>query len=139
MTDVHSVAIRSHNMSRIKGKDTKPEIFVRKYLFSKGFRYRLHSIHLPGKPDIVLPKYNTIIFINGCFWHGHENCKYYVIPKSRTSWWLDKINKTKSRDNLIFSKLTNMGWTIHIIWTCEIKKDGSGRLNKLVDEIRESK
>jgi DNA mismatch endonuclease (patch repair protein) len=83
MTDVHSTEVRSYNMSRIKCRNTKPEIFVRKYLFSKGFRYRLHLIHLPGKPDIVLPKHNTIIFINGCFWHGHENCKYYKLPGTK--------------------------------------------------------
>ena len=138
MTDVHCKAVRSFNMSRIKGKNTKPEILVRKFLFSKGFRFRIHSINLPGKPDIVLPKYKSIIFINGCFWHGHKDCKYFVIPKTRTDWWLEKINKTIYRDSLIFNELTNLGWTVHRIWTCEIKKDGSGRLNELVNEIRES-
>src|SRR5678816_647392 len=92
MADVHSKEIRSFNMSRIKGKDTKPEILVRKFLFSKGFRYKLHVKSLPGKPDIVLPKYKTVIFVHGCFWHGHEGCKYYVVPKTKTEWWLDKIN-----------------------------------------------
>ena len=126
-------------MSRIKGKNTKPEILVRKFLFLKGFRFRLHSLYLPGKPDIVLPKYKTIIFVDGCFWHGHENCKYSVIPKTRTAWWLEKINNTKSRDELIYRELIDLGWIVYRIWTCEIKKDGSERLNKLVDEIRESK
>jgi len=139
MTDVHSKVVRSYNMSKIKGKNTKPEILVRKFLFSKGFRFRIHSINLPGKPDIVLPKYKSIIFINGCFWHGHKDCRYFVIPKTRTDWWIEKINKTKSRDDLVFNELTNLGWTVYRIWTCEINKDGSGRLNKLVDEIRESK
>jgi DNA mismatch endonuclease (patch repair protein) len=90
MADVHSKETRSYNMSRIKGKDTKPEMLVRKFLFANGFRYRLHDKNLPGKPDIVLPKYKTVIFVNGCFWHGHENCKYFVIPKTRTEWWLNK-------------------------------------------------
>src|SRR5665647_1060941 len=97
MADVHDKQTRSYNMSQIKGKNTKPEMLVRKFLFSKGFRYRLHVKNLPGKPDILLPKYKTIIFVNGCFWHGHENCMYYVIPKTRTEWWLDKINRTKQR------------------------------------------
>ena len=81
MTDVHDKQTRSYNMSQIKGKNTKPEMLVRRFLFSKGFRYRLHVKDLPGKPDLVLPKYNTLIFINGCFWHGHENCSKFIIPK----------------------------------------------------------
>jgi len=94
MADVHDKLTRSYNMSRIKSKDTKPEMLVRKFLFSKGFRYRLHVKNLPGKPDIVLPKYRTVIFVNGCFWHGHENCKYFVIPKTRTNRWKEKNLKT---------------------------------------------
>ena len=90
MTDVHSQETRSYNMSRIKAKDTKPELLVRKYLFCKGFRYRVNVKDLPGKPDIVLPKYKTVIFIHGCFWHGHEGCKYFVIPKTRTEWSFDE-------------------------------------------------
>src|SRR6218665_2734895 len=99
MADVHSKEIRSYNMSRIKGKDTKPEILVRKFLFAKGLRYRLHDKQLPGKPDLVFPKYKKIVFIHGCFWHGHEGCKYFVVPKTRTDWWLSKINKNKEKDN----------------------------------------
>ena len=91
MADVHDIKTRSYNMSRIRAKDTKPEILVRKFLFGKGFRFRLHSKNLPGKPDIVLPKYKTVVFVHGCFWHGHEGCKYLVIPKTRTSWWLNKL------------------------------------------------
>jgi len=94
MTDVHDKQTRSYNMSQIKGKNTKPEMLVRRFLFSKGFRYRLHVKDLPGKPDLVLPKYKTVIFINGCFWHGHEGCRYFVIPKTRTEWWLHKIKDT---------------------------------------------
>ena len=98
MADVHSVATRSYNMSRIKGKNTKPEMLVRKYLFAHGFRYRLHSKKLPGKPDIVLPKYKTVIFVHGCCWHWHKDCKYFVVPKTRTDWWLNKINGTIGND-----------------------------------------
>lgn len=101
MADVHNKATRSYNMSRIRGRDTKPEMLVRKYLHASGIRYRLHNKKLPGKPDIVLPKYKTVIFVNGCFWHGHENCKYFVIPKTRTDWWINKINQTKDRDKHI--------------------------------------
>ena len=110
MTDVHDKATRSYNMSQIKGKNTKPELLVRKFLFSRGFRYRLHDKKLPGKPDIVLPKYRTVIFVNGCFWHGHINCKYFVVPKTRTEWWLQKIyrNKQLDKDNLL--KLQEKGW-----------------------------
>jgi DNA mismatch endonuclease (patch repair protein) len=90
MADVHNKKTLSYNMSRIRYKDTKPELLVRKYLFAKGFRYRLHDKKLPGKPDILLPKYNTLIFVHGCFWHGHEGCKYFVVPKTRTEWWLKK-------------------------------------------------
>lgn len=91
MTDVHSSKVRSYNMSQIKGKNTKPEILVRKFLFKKGFRYRINVQKLQGKPDVVLPKYKVVIFVNGCFWHGHEGCKYFVVPKTRTDWWLKKI------------------------------------------------
>ena len=99
MTDVHDSPTRSFNMSRIKGKNTKPEMLVRKFLFSKGFRYRLHVKNLPGNPDIVLPKYKTVIFVNGCFWHGHKGCRYFVLPKTRTEWWLQKIKGIEICDN----------------------------------------
>ena len=95
MADVHNERTRSYNMSQIKGKNTKPEILVRKFLFSNGFRYRLYDKKLPGKPDIVLAKYRTVIFINGCFWHGHEGCKNSVVPKTNTDWWIIKLNRNK--------------------------------------------
>lgn len=136
MTDVHSPKVRSFNMSRIKSKDTKPEMLIRKFLFSKGFRYRLHVKNLPGNPDLVLPKYKTIIFINGCFWHGHENCKYYVIPKTRTEWWIDKINRTKQRDSENFLQLSESGWKIVTIFECQLKADKlNNTLIKLLDEL----
>ncbi len=93
MTDTHSPEIRSYNMSRIRSKDTKPELIVRKYLHKNGFRFRLHVKTLPGKPDIVLPKYKTVIFVHGCFWHGHKGCKYFVIPKRNIEYWKNKIQK----------------------------------------------
>jgi DNA mismatch endonuclease (patch repair protein) len=123
MADVHDKATRSYNMSRIKGKNTKPEMLVRKFLFSQGFRYRLHDTKLPGKPDIVLPKYRTVIFINGCFWHGHEGCKYFVVPKTRTEWWLEKINGNKENDRVKSKVLEESGWKIIILWECELKSE----------------
>lgn len=136
MTDVHSKAVRSYNMSRIRSRDTKPELLVRKFLFSKGFRYRLHPKNLPGKPDIVLPKYRTIIFVNGCFWHGHENCKDFVIPKTKTDWWLNKIMGNKRKDLENSQKLIEAGWKTITIFECELKSVKlSESLNKLLDEL----
>jgi DNA mismatch endonuclease, patch repair protein len=121
MADVHSKEIRSYNMSRIKSKDTKPEMLVRKFLFSNGFRYRLHSKNLPGKPDIILPKYRAVIFIHGCFWHGHEGCKYFVIPKTRTDWWLSKIKGNQRNDKIKANLLKKEGWKIITIHECQLK------------------
>ena len=121
MADVHSKETRSYNMSRIRSKDTKPEMLVRKFLHKNGFRYRLHVKDLPGKPDIVLPKYKTVIFIHGCFWHGHEGCKYYVVPKTRTEWWLEKIGTNSDNDLRAEERLLKLGWKIVKIWECELK------------------
>ena len=109
-------------MSRIRSKDTKPEMLVRKFLHKSGFRYRLHVKDLPGKPDIVLPKYKTVVFVHGCFWHGHEGCKYYVVPKTKTEWWVDKINRNKTIDAQSISSLQSTGWKVLEIWECELKK-----------------
>lgn len=122
MADVHNKETRSYNMSQIKGKNTKPEILVRRFLHARGFRYRLHDKSLPGKPDLVLPKYKTVIFIHGCFWHGHAHCRYYVVPKTRTEWWLNKINTNIANDQKAEAQLTEMGWRIITIWECELKK-----------------
>lgn len=121
--DVHDKKTRSYNMSRIKSKDTKPEEIVRKYLFAHGFRYRKNDKRLPGTPDIVLPKYKTVIFVNGCFWHGHKQCRYFVIPKSNTKFWVDKINKNIDRDATNIDKLILLGWNVITVWECELKKD----------------
>lgn len=120
MTDVHDTKTRSYNMSRIRGKNTQPELIVRKFLFSKGLRYKLHDSNLPRKPDIVMPKYKKIILIHGCFWHGHEGCRYFVIPKTRTEWWVTKIRRNKEIDLKTIDALQIMGWSIKIIWECEL-------------------
>lgn len=123
MADVHSKEVRSYNMSRIKGKNTKPEMLVRKFLHAQGFRYRLHDKKLPGRPDLVLPKYKTVIFIHGCFWHGHDNCKYFVIPKTRTLWWLEKINRNKELDMKSLETLKKMKWKVITVYECDLKGD----------------
>lgn len=123
MADIHNKQTRSYNMSRIKGKNTKPEILIRKFLFANGFRYRLNDKKLPGKPDIVLPKYKTVIFINGCFWHGHDECSYFVVPKTRTEWWLNKISGNKKNDNKNKTLLETTGWQVIAIYECQLKKE----------------
>ena len=120
--DVHSKEVRSYNMSCIKGKGTKPEEMVRKYLFSHGFRYRKNDKRLPGTPDIVLPKYKTVIFVNGCFWHGHEGCKYFVWPKNNAEFWKAKILQNIERDKRDFERLENAGWKVIVVWECSLKK-----------------
>lgn len=121
--DVHDKKTRSYNMSCIKGENTKPEEIVRKYLFSHGFRYRKNDKKLPGTPDIVLPKYNTVIFVNGCFWHGHEGCRCFVIPKTNTEFWVNKIETNRQRDIRNTNDLQALGWKVIIVWECQLKKD----------------
>jgi DNA mismatch endonuclease, patch repair protein len=121
MADVHDKKTRSYNMSQIRSGNTKPEMLVRRFLHAQGFRYSLHKKTLPGKPDIVLPKYKTIIFIHGCFWHGHSNCKYFVVPKTRTTWWLNKINTNKTNDAKAMKALSKDGWKIITVWECNLK------------------
>lgn len=121
--DVHDKKTRSYNMSCIKGKNTKPEEIVRKALFAKGFRYRKNDRRLPGTPDIVLSKYRTVIFVNGCFWHGHKGCKYFVVPKTNTEFWLNKINSNIDRDTIKATQLKELGWRVITVWECELKKD----------------
>ena len=119
---IHEVSEqRSRNMSAIKSKNTKPEIKVRKVLHSMGYRFRLHSKDLPGSPDIVLPKYKTVIFVHGCFWHRHENCKYASTPKTRQEFWNKKFNENINRDKINQENLSSKGWKIIIIWECEIR------------------
>lgn len=138
--DVHDKKTRSYNMSQIKGKNTKSEKLVRKYLFSQGFRYRKNDKRLPGSPDIVLPKYKTVIFINGCFWHGHRDCKYFVWPKSNVEFWRNKIYSNIERDIKKTKQLTKLGWKVIIVWECELKNDKlHDTLNQVIVKIKEEK
>ena len=120
MSDIMTPEQRSRCMSHIHSKNTKPEILVRKELFRRGYRYRINVSNLPGKPDIVLPKYKTVIFVNGCFWHGHEGCKYFVLPKTNAVFWENKIRQTQQRDASAILALHNIGWKIIVIWECEL-------------------
>lgn len=108
-------------MAAIHGKNTKPEAIVRKWLWGRGYRYRLNHPRLPGKPDIVMRKYRTYIFVNGCFWHGHEGCRYYTKPKTNTEFWVNKVKRNKERDKTVKHQLTSMGWHSITIWECELK------------------
>lgn len=137
MSDIYSKSKRSDIMSKISGKETKPEILVRKFLFSRGYRFRKNVKELPGKPDIVLPKYKTVIFVHGCFWHGHS-CKRGALPESNREFWQEKINKNIERDSRNILQLKEKGWSVIIIWQCEMKnkEDKEIRFNKLIDELK---
>lgn len=124
-------------MRNIKGRNTRPELIVRRYLFKHGFRYRLHKKSLPGTPDIVLARYNTVIFINGCFWHGHKDCPKSALPKSRINFWEQKIKNNIRRDNANIAELSKMGWGVVIIHQCELsKKNIDNTMNKVIDYLR---
>ena len=123
MVDKVSKEIRSYNMSRIRSKDTTPEILVRSYLFSKGLRFRKNDKRYPGSPDIVLPKYKTMVFVHGCFWHLHDGCKYAVMPKSNVEFWEKKLYGNKERDERNKKELEELGWKVITVWECELKKD----------------
>lgn len=141
MADVHNKSTRSYNMSRIKGKNTRPEIIVRKYLHSQGFRFRLHDKNLPGKPDIVLPKYNTIIDVRGCFWHKHENCKYGKTVKTSSEIITSRRSSAAERDKLNLRKWVEMGWSVLVVWAeCELepRKRNSEKRNFILKEIKEA-
>ena len=136
MADVHTPEQQSYNMSRIRSKNTKPEELVRKYLFSQGFRYRKNDNRLPGKPDIVLPKYKTVIFVNGCFWHGHEACRYFAWPQNNAEFWKNKISGNIQRDRYNRQLLADQGWRVIDIWECELKKSKVNEtLLKLTQEL----
>lgn len=140
MVDKVSKEIRSYNMSQIRSKDTKPEILVRSFLFSKGLRFRKNDKRYPGSPDIVLPKYKTIVFVHGCFWHLHEGCKYAVMPKSNVDFWQKKLYRNRERDENNKNILEEMGWKVLIVWECQLKKDNIQQtLNTLYDQITSKK
>ena len=139
MADVLTPKQRSYNMSRIHGKDTTPEELVRKFLFSQGFQYRKNDARLPGKPDIVLPKYKTAIFVNGCFWHKHEGCKYFVWPKNNAVFWKEKITGNIIRDQENYEKLRYLGWRIITIWECELRPHNrESTLNSVINELKKN-
>lgn len=135
MSDKLTPEKRSWNMSRIKGKDTKIEVEVRKYLFSKGYRFRKNDKRYPGKPDIVLPKYHVAIFVHGCFWHRHEGCKDATTPKTRTEFWLEKFDKNVKNDQIKQEKLRELGWKVIVIWECELKRNFQETMDKVEKEL----
>jgi DNA mismatch endonuclease (patch repair protein) len=120
MVDVVDKATRSRMMSSIRGKDTKPELLVRKALHARGFRFRLHVKELPGKPDLIFPKYRAVVFVQGCFWHRHQFCKYAAVPKSNAEFWAQKLDANRSRDLLHEQQLKKLGWRVFAIWECEV-------------------
>lgn len=125
MVDVHTPEIRSKNMRAIRSANTKPELKIRKALYAAGFRYRLHGKGLPGKPDIVLPKYKTVILVHGCFWHGH-NCRYFKVPETRSEFWLNKIRANQTNDLKVIQQLNLSGWHVIQVWECETRPSGAG-------------
>lgn len=142
MTDVHHPSVRSKNMSAIKSKNTKPELLIRKALYKRGLRFRLHVKDLPGCPDIVLPRYKAVIFVHGCFWHGHR-CHLCKTPKTRSEFWLTKMSSNISRDQLVNNKLLGSNWRVGVVWECAVKGRTRLPLDQCVDElvtwIRDSK
>jgi len=139
MADLHVPEVRSYNMSQIKGNNTRPEILVRKFLHQNGCRYSLHSKKLPGKPDIVLKKYRTVIFVHGCFWHGHDGCKYFVVPKTRKESWFNKISRNKEKDLENLKELIELEWNVIIVYECELKKDRKeDSLNLLIEKLNDA-
>lgn len=138
--DNRSKEARSKNMSHIPSSGTKPEETVRKFLFGKGFRYRKNLASLPGKPDIVLPKYKAAVFVNGCFWHAHKGCKWFVMPKSNIDFWNKKFEYNLERDRKNYDKLSEMGWRVLVVWECKIRHDDPQIvLNNLVSAIKRDK
>jgi DNA mismatch endonuclease (patch repair protein) len=136
MADKHSKETRSYNMQQIKAKNTRPELVVRRYLFSQGLRFRIHVKNLPGSPDIVFKKFKTVVFVHGCFWHSHENCKYSVAVKSNKDYWNQKISKNIMRDRSAQLDLINQGWNVIVIWECQLKSVNHAQtLQKLYKSI----
>ena len=132
MTDKMTPAQRHYCMSRIHGKGTKPELKVRQWLWRHGYRYRLNVKSVPGKPDIVMRRYRTAIFVNGCFWHGHKDCKNYMVPKTNTEFWVAKVARNQERDQEVWRKLEAKGWSVIIVWECQLKKTN---IEKTVDIV----
>lgn len=137
MSDVLTPAQRHRNMAAIHSASTKPEIKLRHALWRQGFRYRVNDKRLPGKPDIVLPKYHTVVFIHGCFWHGHKGCKYYSVPKTNTEFWIAKVARNQERDQEEWRQLEAKGWYVIIVWECQLKKSKiEDTIQNVITEIR---
>lgn len=130
--DIYSKQKRTEIMSKISGKNSQPEIVIRKLIFMHGYRFRIHKKGIPGKPDIVFPKYKKVIFINGCFWHGHNGCKRSTLPASNTDFWKEKITNNKKRDKNNYTKLTKLGWEYLVVWQCTINKKNLPKLEKKI-------
>lgn len=134
--DVHTPETRSYNMSRIRGKNTKPEVKLRSLLHRAGLRFRIHDSRLPGKPDIVLPRYKAAIFVNGCFWHRHEGCKYCTFPKARKDFWDRKFADTVERDRVKQKQLREAGWDVFVVWECELKSHPEDVAASLINQLQ---
>lgn len=132
MPDILTPEQRKRNMTAIHSASTKPELKLRRILWLQGFRYRINDKGLPGTPDLVLPKYRTVIFIHGCFWHGHKGCKYYTVPKTNTAFWVAKVSRNQERDQEVWRQLEAMGWSVIIVWECQLKK---ARLQETVEVV----
>lgn len=137
MVDVVDSATRSRMMAGIQGKNTKPELLVRKYLHGRGLRFKLHVKELPGKPDLVLPKFRAVVFVHGCFWHQHAGCKYATTPSSREHFWTNKLSENVARDSYQISALGGLGWRVFVVWECELRNNLT-RLETLYSEITEA-
>ena len=139
MSDVLTPEQRHHNMVAIRSSNTKPEVLLRRYLWRAGFRYRVNDKKLPGRPDIVLPKYKTVIFVNGCFWHGHDGCRFFVVPATHTEVWIEKIRKNKERDAITSEKLEALGWTVITVWECTLKGSELNQTLACLNQVLQSK
>ena len=135
MTDVHSPEIRSKNMRAIRSKDTVPELLVRRRLHAAGLRYSLHRKNLPGTPDLVFRQYRAVVFVHGCFWHGHTGCRYFKLPQSRPGFWHKKIVKNTLNDDEAVAELRRRGWRVAIVWECALKQKNADELKKLIERI----
>lgn len=135
MTDVFSKKKRSEVMSRIRSKNTAPEMVIRRAFHAAGFRFRLHDKRLPGRPDIVLPKHRVAVFVNGCFWHGHKDCKSFRLPKTNRKFWKEKIDSNRKRDDLNFRAIRKAGWKPLVIWECNIRKNATKTFHKITNTI----
>ena len=136
MADVFDQITRSRVMAAIRGRNTKPELLVRRFLHSRGLRFRIHVGHLPGRPDIVLPKYRAVVFVNGCFWHQHSNCRYAVMPKSNRTFWEAKLTANRDRDERNILRLRHAGWRVYTVWECNVTVGTLERLFRRIVRLR---